>query len=158
MHRRVSILHAMCLQSEFIIDDIALLSSIIILYTLKWNKYHIKSNAFYPINQIIYWLFINNFILLTYIGRQVSISWFFRFLPHIETGLELEIEDLTRNGQYYESSLKLGLPYLAILGHTGPYWAILNLSWPYWIMLNHSSPSICGHVWLYSVILAHVWP
>jgi ubiquinol-cytochrome c reductase cytochrome b subunit len=50
---------------------IALLSSILVLYTLKWIKYHIKSNAFYPLNQIIYWLFINNFILLTYIGRQV---------------------------------------------------------------------------------------
>jgi len=50
---------------------IALLASILILYTLKWNKYHIKSNTFYPFNQFIYWLFINNFILLTYIGRQV---------------------------------------------------------------------------------------
>jgi len=49
---------------------IALLSSILILYTLKWIKY-IKSNTFYPINQLIYWFFINNFILLTYIGRQV---------------------------------------------------------------------------------------
>jgi len=29
-----------------------------------------KSNSFYPINQILYRLFINNFILLTFMGRQ----------------------------------------------------------------------------------------
>lgn len=49
---------------------LALLWSIIILYTLKWTAYKIKSNAFYPINQILFWYFTNNFILLTYIGSQ----------------------------------------------------------------------------------------
>jgi len=50
---------------------IALLSSVIILYTLKWIRHSIKSNAFSPLNRIAYWLFINNFILLTHIGRRV---------------------------------------------------------------------------------------
>jgi len=49
---------------------IALLSSILILYSLKWTKCHIKSNSFYPVNQIIFWLFVRNFIILTFIGRQ----------------------------------------------------------------------------------------
>jgi len=59
------------------------------------NKIHIKSNTFYPINQFIYWLFINNFILLIYIERQVieppfitirqilSVNYFLYFIaPH----------------------------------------------------------------------------
>lgn len=51
---------------------IALLSSIIILYTLPLINYYIKisSNRFNPINQILFWIFINNFILLTWAGAQ----------------------------------------------------------------------------------------
>lgn len=49
---------------------IALISSILILYTFKWTKYHYKTNLFYPLNQLFYWIFINTFIILTYIGTQ----------------------------------------------------------------------------------------
>lgn len=49
---------------------LALLRSILILYRLKWTSYKIKSNSFYPFNQILFWFFINNFILLTFIGAQ----------------------------------------------------------------------------------------
>jgi quinol-cytochrome oxidoreductase complex cytochrome b subunit len=61
----------LCLIYNKLGSIIDLLSSIIILYTLKWIKYHINSNAFYPLHQLIYWIFINNFIRLTYRGRQV---------------------------------------------------------------------------------------
>lgn len=50
---------------------LALIISIIILFIfsiLKNNK--ITSNKFYPKNQIIYWLFINSFIILTWLGGQ----------------------------------------------------------------------------------------
>lgn len=49
---------------------LALFRSILILYTLKWTTYKIKSNTFYPLNQILFWFFVNNFILLTFIGAQ----------------------------------------------------------------------------------------
>nr|YP_010154762.1 cytochrome b [Ceratina okinawana]QQX27997.1 cytochrome b [Ceratina okinawana] len=51
---------------------VALLMSIMILYIMPfyWN-YMIKSNKFYPLNQIIYWMFINNFIMLTWLGSQL---------------------------------------------------------------------------------------
>lgn len=47
---------------------IALVISILILYTLPAFKFLIKSNKHYPINQTIYWIFINTFIILTFIG------------------------------------------------------------------------------------------
>lgn len=50
---------------------IALLRSILILYTLKWWKIKIKSRRFYPVNQVLYWIFITNFFILTFIGAQV---------------------------------------------------------------------------------------
>lgn len=51
---------------------IALLLSIIILYIIPiyWN-YIIKTNKFYILNQTLYWIFINNFIILTWLGRQL---------------------------------------------------------------------------------------
>lgn len=49
---------------------IALLISIIILYTLPINKSTINSTNFYPINQIIFLVLINSFILLTWVGAQ----------------------------------------------------------------------------------------
>lgn len=50
---------------------IALLSSIIILYFLPLINTKLNSFTFYPINQIIYWIFSNTFILLTWAGSQV---------------------------------------------------------------------------------------
>lgn len=49
---------------------IALVLSILILYTYRWTKYHYKTNSFYPFNQLLYWIFINTFIILTQIGAQ----------------------------------------------------------------------------------------
>nr|AFP54295.1 cytochrome b [Formica exsecta] len=50
---------------------IALLSSIIILYFLPLINPKFNSFTFYPINQIMYWIFSNTFILLTWAGSQV---------------------------------------------------------------------------------------
>nr|AFP82082.1 cytochrome b [Formica uralensis] len=50
---------------------IALLSSIIILYFLPLINTKLNSFTFYPINQIMYWIFSNTFILLTWAGSQV---------------------------------------------------------------------------------------
>nr|AFP82076.1 cytochrome b [Formica manchu] len=50
---------------------IALLSSIIILYFLPLINTKLNSFTFYPINQILYWIFSNTFILLTWAGSQV---------------------------------------------------------------------------------------
>nr|YP_009128565.1 cytochrome b [Formica selysi]AFP82092.1 cytochrome b [Formica selysi]AFP82094.1 cytochrome b [Formica cinerea]AJP76856.1 cytochrome b [Formica selysi] len=50
---------------------IALLSSIIILYFLPLINAKLNSFTFYPINQIMYWIFSNTFILLTWAGSQV---------------------------------------------------------------------------------------
>lgn len=49
---------------------IALLISILILYFIPLIKFKIKSLTFYPINQLLFWLFINNFIILTWLGTQ----------------------------------------------------------------------------------------
>nr|YP_010415143.1 cytochrome b [Ceratina smaragdula]URX52627.1 cytochrome b [Ceratina smaragdula] len=51
---------------------IALLMSILILYIMPfyWN-YLIKTSKFYYINQFLYWMFINNFIILTWLGGQL---------------------------------------------------------------------------------------
>lgn len=49
---------------------IALLISILILYLLPLSNSLINSFIFYPINQLTYWLFINSFLLLTFIGAQ----------------------------------------------------------------------------------------
>nr|AFP82096.1 cytochrome b [Formica cunicularia] len=50
---------------------IALLSSIIILYFLPLINSKLNSFMFYPINQIMYWIFSNTFILLTWAGSQI---------------------------------------------------------------------------------------
>ncbi|RLU14643.1 cob (mitochondrion) [Ooceraea biroi] len=50
---------------------LALLSSIFILYFLPETKSKMKSNSFYPLNQILFWMFMNNFIMLTFMGSQV---------------------------------------------------------------------------------------
>nr|AAV41867.1 cytochrome b [Formica candida]AAV41869.1 cytochrome b [Formica candida] len=50
---------------------IALLSSIIILYFLPLINIKFNSFMFYPVNQIMYWIFTNTFILLTWAGSQV---------------------------------------------------------------------------------------
>lgn len=49
---------------------IALLISIMILYTLPANKSSINSINFYPINQIRFIILVNSFILLTWVGAQ----------------------------------------------------------------------------------------
>lgn len=72
---------------------IALLSSIFILYFISLIKFiKINSSQFYFFNQLIYWIFINFFILLTWLGAQpieppfiflsqlISILYFFFFL------------------------------------------------------------------------------
>nr|YP_009735125.1 cytochrome b [Acropyga guianensis]QBG38612.1 cytochrome b [Acropyga guianensis] len=50
---------------------IALLLSIFILYFLPMMNWMINSLTFYPFNQIIFWMFINVFILLTWAGTQI---------------------------------------------------------------------------------------
>nr|ARX96664.1 cytochrome b [Eucera floralia] len=51
---------------------IMMLMSILILYILPMFKnYLMKTNKFYPISQILFWLFINNFIMLTWLGMQM---------------------------------------------------------------------------------------
>nr|ADP01820.1 cytochrome b [Solenopsis invicta] len=61
---------------------IALLASILILYTLPFQKTHMPSLSFFPLNQLLFWMFINIFILLTWAGAQpielpfISISQF----------------------------------------------------------------------------------
>nr|YP_010341299.1 cytochrome b [Stenamma impar]UNZ99552.1 cytochrome b [Stenamma impar] len=50
---------------------IALTLSILILYLMPlFQTSKMLSLSFFPINQMIYWLFINNFILLTWAGAQ----------------------------------------------------------------------------------------
>lgn len=50
---------------------LALLASILILYTLPFLNPKTLTFTFSPINQLLYWIFINNFILLTWGGAQV---------------------------------------------------------------------------------------
>nr|AWN56369.1 cytochrome b [Pheidole tristis] len=71
---------------------IALLMSILILYFLPLMYSTMNSLSFYPPTQIFYWIFINNFILLTWAGAQpieppfimisqmLSISYFMYFI------------------------------------------------------------------------------
>nr|QNV12032.1 cytochrome b [Lasius niger] len=49
---------------------IALLSSIMILYTLPLINVNFNSLSFYPLNQLMFWMFMNIFILLTWAGAQ----------------------------------------------------------------------------------------
>lgn len=49
---------------------IALLASIFILYLLPIQNIFIPSLSFFPLNQILYWIFINIFIILTWAGAQ----------------------------------------------------------------------------------------
>nr|YP_009236740.1 cytochrome b [Acraea poggei]AMJ17198.1 cytochrome b [Acraea poggei] len=50
---------------------IALAMSIFILFTLPFNyKKKIKSNQFYPLNQILFWMFFVCFVILTWIGAN----------------------------------------------------------------------------------------
>lgn len=65
---------------------IALLSSILILLTLPFSiKIKFKGLQFYPIRQIIFWTFINNVILLTWIGARPVEE------PFISIGMNLSI-------------------------------------------------------------------
>nr|AWN56230.1 cytochrome b [Dorymyrmex brunneus] len=71
---------------------IALIMSIMILYFLPLLKMKMNSSMMYPINQIMYWTFINIFFLLTFMGSQpiefpfiqlsqmLSISYFLYFI------------------------------------------------------------------------------
>nr|YP_009667300.1 cytochrome b [Phryganopsyche latipennis]APQ47901.1 cytochrome b [Phryganopsyche latipennis] len=48
---------------------IALIFSIMILLTLPFSSFkNISGNQFYPINKLLFWLFFNTFILLTWMG------------------------------------------------------------------------------------------
>nr|YP_009915377.1 cytochrome b [Nysius fuscovittatus]QLF99810.1 cytochrome b [Nysius fuscovittatus] len=50
---------------------IAMMMSIAIIAILPMtNKSKFQGNSFYPINKILFWLFINNMILLTWIGAR----------------------------------------------------------------------------------------
>nr|YP_010872938.1 cytochrome b [Pheidole malinsii]WGV34125.1 cytochrome b [Pheidole malinsii] len=49
---------------------IALLMSIIILYFLPLMRFTMNTLSFYPPTQIIFYMFINNFLLLTWAGAQ----------------------------------------------------------------------------------------
>nr|AKM70142.1 cytochrome b [Greenidea kuwanai] len=56
---------------------IALLMSILILLILPmFNNKKFLSNKFYPLNKILFWIFITMFILLTWIGAQPVVSPF----------------------------------------------------------------------------------
>lgn len=71
---------------------IALVISILILYYLPLLKINTPSIIFSPFTQLLYWIFINNFILLTWAGAQlietpfiqisqiISITYFLFFL------------------------------------------------------------------------------
>lgn len=50
---------------------IALISSILILYFIPLFNSKFYSLTYYPINQLFYWIYINNFILLTWAGAQI---------------------------------------------------------------------------------------
>nr|QYK92312.1 cytochrome b [Tetramorium tsushimae] len=50
---------------------LALLMSIMILYLLPLLKINLPSLTFSPFIQLLFWLFINNFILLTWAGAQL---------------------------------------------------------------------------------------
>nr|QNO34140.1 cytochrome b [Osmia pedicornis] len=51
---------------------LALLFSILILFILPLMMNHkFKTNKFYPLNNFLFWFFINNFIILTWLGSQV---------------------------------------------------------------------------------------
>nr|DAC76829.1 TPA_asm: cytochrome b [Pseudomyrmex particeps] len=49
---------------------LALISSIMILYTLPMNYFSLNSSNFYPLNQILFWTLCNSFIMLTWVGAQ----------------------------------------------------------------------------------------
>lgn len=49
---------------------IALLASIFILYLLPFQNIIMPSLSFFPLNQLLYWIFINIFIILTWAGAQ----------------------------------------------------------------------------------------
>lgn len=60
---------------------IAIVISILIILIIPFtNKNKFQSNAFYPINQTLYWWFICNMILLTWIGARPAEE------PYITTG------------------------------------------------------------------------
>nr|YP_009905723.1 cytochrome b [Ochetellus glaber]QGW36340.1 cytochrome b [Ochetellus glaber] len=48
----------------------ALLMSILILYIMPMMNMKMNSSSFYPINQLLFWIFINLFMLLTWAGSQ----------------------------------------------------------------------------------------
>nr|DAC76894.1 TPA_asm: cytochrome b [Pseudomyrmex dendroicus] len=49
---------------------IALISSIMILYSMPSNSFKFNSMNFYPLNQLLFWILLNSFIILTWIGAQ----------------------------------------------------------------------------------------
>nr|YP_010381733.1 cytochrome b [Caliscelis shandongensis]YP_011014886.1 cytochrome b [Caliscelis rhabdocladis]UDL72121.1 cytochrome b [Caliscelis shandongensis]WQB38580.1 cytochrome b [Caliscelis rhabdocladis] len=64
----------------------ALMMSIMILMTLPFSmKNKFQSNKFYPLNKLLFWILINNFILLTWIGARPVEE------PYIITGQILTI-------------------------------------------------------------------
>nr|YP_011014847.1 cytochrome b [Epyhemisphaerius bistriatus]WQB38528.1 cytochrome b [Epyhemisphaerius bistriatus] len=65
---------------------IALMMSIIMMMTLPFSmKNKFQSNKMYPINKLILWIFINTFMLLTWIGARPVED------PYIKTGQILTI-------------------------------------------------------------------
>nr|ALO64599.1 cytochrome b [Nomada ruficornis] len=51
---------------------IALILSIMILYIMPfYMNYLMKTLKFYPVSKFFYWMFINNFIMLTWLGGQL---------------------------------------------------------------------------------------
>nr|YP_010131893.1 cytochrome b [Coelioxys fenestrata]QQD78154.1 cytochrome b [Coelioxys fenestrata] len=66
---------------------IALLLSILILFIMPLlMNYKMKSNKFYPFNQYMYWIHMNSFITLTWLGGQL-IEYPYIFLNTIFTNL-----------------------------------------------------------------------
>nr|DAC76790.1 TPA_asm: cytochrome b [Pseudomyrmex flavicornis] len=49
---------------------VALMLSIMILYTLPLNSFNFNSTNFYPLSQILFWILANSFIMLTWVGSQ----------------------------------------------------------------------------------------
>nr|YP_010610476.1 cytochrome b [Cyphonia clavata]WAP90796.1 cytochrome b [Cyphonia clavata] len=64
----------------------ALITSIMILLVLPWSmKMKFKGIQFYPLSQVLFWMFINNVIMLTWIGaRPVE-------YPYTDVGLMLTV-------------------------------------------------------------------
>nr|AHX97809.1 cytochrome b [Mirax sp. QL-2014] len=84
---------------------IALLMSILILIVMIFiNNNNFQSTHFYPVNQVLYWFFIFNFIILTWLGAQ-PVEHPFIFISQIFTVIYFFFYFLNSYLQYMWDSL-----------------------------------------------------